>query len=80
MCSILGNGHTDIVSIKVRPLLKRFLRASLGKTDDDTRMTLTVAPGSIPSSAVFDFQSVRTILKVRCTVGKNEWDALWTVQ
>jgi hypothetical protein len=76
----LGNGHTDIVSVKVRRLLKRFFQASLGRTDDDTRMMLTMAPGSVPSSAVFEFQSVRTILKVRCTVGKNKWDALWAVK
>lgn len=74
--SFLGNDLTEIVSVKVQPLLKRFLRASLGRTDDETSMKLTLVPGSIPSSAIFEFQSVQTILKVRCTLGKNKYSAV----
>lgn len=74
--SILGNDLSEIVSVKVQPLLKRFLRASLGRTDDETSMKLSLVPGSIPSSAIFEFQSVQTTLKVRCTLGKNNYIAL----
>ena len=74
--SILGNDLDEIISVKLQPLLKRFLRASLGRTDDETSMKLTLVPGSIPSSAVFNFQFVQTILQVRCSLGKNKYSAV----